>query len=567
MSRAFIGILVGLVALVGAMAMPPLLAQAPGQIPADVAKARSLIAEKKYAEAETILEGFIKQNPRAPGALLSLGMARQGQEKWDLAIEAYEKAAEFPAIRPTALYNVACVLSLRNETEAAFTKLKAAVDAGFEDRELLKTDADLANLRKAKSIDGLIPPILKGQDLFTEPIKIIHALDGEGTNHQFGWVLARIGDIDEDGVTDFATTAIGYRGASGKVYAYSGKTGKELFSHVGKPASILGNGAAGVGDVNADGTPDLAVCGPGGKGFVEVLSGKDGSTITYIEGDDTTSAFGSKICGVGDINRDGHDDFVVTAMRAKGKADQSGACYGYSGKDGKRLFQIDGEETGDQFGSGASCNREAKGRLLAVGAQDAGPGNRGQVYVYSLDGGSPVLKFTVKPDENSTDLGQMFLSFPGDANGDGVKDLFCSDFNYVTEGRATGRILLISGHDGSVIRTIVGQVPGEGLGTSNSDAGDVDGDGVGDLIVGAWQNAQGARSGGRTYLYSGKTGKTLTQWTCKQAGDTFGFDAIGIGDVNGDGRVDFAVTSAWSNIKGSKTGRVFVIAGQDYGKS
>ena len=68
-------------------------------------------------------------------------------------------------------------------------------------------------------------------------------------------------------------------------------------------------------------------------------------------------------------------------------------------------------------------------------------------------------------------------------------------------------------------------------------------------------------SGGKVYLYSGASGKQLAAWTCKQQGDTFGFDATGLGDVDGDGAIDFLLTSAWSPVHGPKTGRVFIFAG------
>ena len=122
-----------------------------------------------------------------------------------------------------------------------------------------------------------------------------------------------------------------------------------------------------------------------------------------------------------------------------------------------------------------------------------------------------------------------------------------------------------SGADGRELLSISGWVAGEGLGTSPSNAGDVDGDGIGDLVVGAWQNREGTKSGGKVYLYraAGK-GTLLRSWTCRQAGDTFGFDACGIGDVDGDGWIDYLLTSAWSNQRGQKTGRVFIVAGDDF---
>ena len=91
-------------------------------------------------------------------------------------------------------------------------------------------------------------------------------------------------------------------------------------------------------------------------------------------------------------------------------------------------------------------------------------------------------------------------------------------------------------------------------------AGDVDGDGHADLIVGAWQYAGGAIGGGRAYLYSGKDGRLMKTYTCRIPGDTFGFDAVAMGDVDGDGTTDFLITSGWSGIHGFHSGRVFIIS-------
>ena len=204
---------------------------------------------------------------------------------------------------------------------------------------------------------------------------------------------------------------------------------------------------------------------------------------------------------------------------------------------------------------------QADATWIAVGAQDAGPGNRGRAYVYQVIDGQPKLKFHIDGDQQSVDLGKMFVAFPGDLNGDGTPDVYASDFLDNSGARGAGKVVLCSGVDGSRLYEIAGQQPGEGLGTSPSDAGDIDGDGVGDLAVGAWQHASGAPSGGRVTLYRGTDGQPLATWTCNQQGDTFGFDSVGIGDVDGDGVGDLLITSAWANVRGARTGRVFVIAG------
>ena len=198
------------------------------------------------------------------------------------------------------------------------------------------------------------------------------------------------------------------------------------------------------------------------------------------------------------------------------------------------------------------------GTLLVVGAPQAGPDHHGRTYVFKSAAEKPA--FTFDPEASGQALGAMFLSLPGDLDGDGYPDVYASDFSDNGKAPGAGRIYVHSGKDGHRIFTLTGETPGEGFGTSPSAAGDVDGDGVPDLIVGAWQYSVPANSGGRAYLFSGKSGKLLKTYTCRTPGDTFGFDSVGIGDTNKDGAVDFLITSAWSGVKGFHSGRVFLIS-------
>lgn len=404
------------------------------------------------------------------------------------------------------------------------------------------------------------------EKIFVEETRIIHVLNGEKAGDEFGWVARIIGDVDDDNVIDFVTTAPSFGNGRGKIYVYSTKSAKLLYEVEGDGRERLGNGAAGAGDVNGDSVPDVIAGAPNGKqgGKAYVYSGKDGEVLLTLGGPKTSGQFGYKVSSLGDVDGDGFGDVIVGAIAANGKQAKSGAAYAFSGQSGKMLFQLDGERSGDKFGSAIAAIQKGEHHLIAVGAQDAGENKGGCVYIYQVNDGAATLAFQIKGDTKSANLGQMFVSFPGDVNQDGVPDVYASDFNDSTANRGAGKIVVHSGADGSQLYAVTGKQPGEGFGTSPSDAGDVNGDGIGDLVVGAWQHRSGAPSGGQVTLLNGADGKKMDAWTCQVQGDTFGFDAVGIGDVDGDDQVDFLLTSAWAEINGPKTGRVFVIAGKDY---
>ena len=156
----------------------------------------------------------------------------------------------------------------------------------------------------------------------------------------------------------------------------------------------------------------------------------------------------------------------------------------------------------------------------------------------------------------------MFLSVVGDLNADGVQDVYISDWGDNAAAPGAGKVYLYSGKDGSRLFALQGEAAGDGYGIGISDAGDVDGDGFDDLVVGAWQHASAAPSGGKLYVHSGRDGHLLYSITGNVPGETLGFDTTGMGDVNGDGIPDFLVTSAYSVKNGFQSGRTLIISGR-----
>ena len=102
----------------------------------------------------------------------------------------------------------------------------------------------------------------------------------------------------------------------------------------------------------------------------------------------------------------------------------------------------------------------------------------------------------IEADETGAALGAMFVSVLGDVDADGVPDVYASDWSNAAKGPSTGRIYVHSGKDGRRIFALTGETPGEGFGIGPATAGDVDHDGHADLIVGSWQYAGAAVSGG-----------------------------------------------------------------------
>jgi hypothetical protein len=345
----------------------------------------------------------------------------------------------------------------------------------------------------------------------------------------FGWAVADLRDMDGDAVPEVITgDPFGY-GYSGSTVVLSGRDGQERLRSPGQPGSLEGYAVADAGDQDGDGASDLISGAPGLDAAI-VYSGATGDVLRTLSGEPMES-FGVAVGRAGDVDGDGVDELVVGAEWADVGGEDAGRVYLMSGDE--VLWYVDGEVAGDLLGSGTGSLGDVTGDGVpdvAVGAR----GNGGRVYVLSGTDGAVV--HTLTDPAGGGVLGSFFVSGVGDLDGDSVPDLYGGDY-------AVARAHVWSGATGAELLTLQGETPQEGLGPGRY-AGDVDGDGVPDLAVGSYLYGEGA---GRVTVFSGADGSVLRTVTSLTAGENFGFDTIGLGDVDGDGSIDLLVSAATGN--------------------
>lgn len=178
-------------------------------------------------------------------------------------------------------------------------------------------------------------------------------------SHYFGTAVGGGGDVDGDGVPDVIVSDpefhVRRHFAPGAAWVFSGATGRELFKVVGADdGSYTGGAVAILGDLDGDGHAEFAVGAPyddrwsstGGTGFAEVHSGADGSLRSWyapVFPNVRIGQLGTDVANVGDVNRDGIDDYTVSS---------TGVAFLQSGRDGRLLYHYEnlGNATGFRYG-------------------------------------------------------------------------------------------------------------------------------------------------------------------------------------------------------------------------
>ncbi len=371
----------------------------------------------------------------------------------------------------------------------------------------------------------------------------LYTFEGESPADRFGSALSGLGDVDGDGRADVLVGAWrgdGFVAHGGRAVAYSGATGEVLWELLGEQEfERLGFGLDAGLDLSGDGIGDAVVGSPSaqaGQGWVTVVRGDTGAIQLELPGFEAGADFGRAVALVEDVNGDGLAEVAVGAPFSDAGGLNAGRVTLHCGATGEELWSAVGGGF-DQFGfalcGAGDLNADGCGDLW-VGApfEDAGAFNSGALHL--LSGRDGARLWTVGGDEVGGQFG-FDVARAGDVDGDGLLDVIAAAPGSDAGGLDSGAAEVRSGVDGSLVFGIAGEGPSEYL-SAVAGVGDVDGDGRGDVAVGAAGAGKG--EAGRVRVFSGSGSGLLQAFEGEGAHDWMGASLEGLGDVDGDGVPD-----------------------------
>lgn len=407
---------------------------------------------------------------------------------------------------------------------------------------------------------------------------------------KFGWSVANAGDLNGDGYSDVvagAYTAASGEAAEGMVYVYYGSSAgipaaPSVTLQVDQAGAQFGISVDGAGDVNGDGYSDLIV---GANGWESsVARDREGAVFIYhgsatgipnapsqtILGNVSLRRLGSTVAGLGDINGDGFSDIAIgSALAANGQTNEGLVWIHLGSATGivtPQRHLLERSQTAAQFGLGVAPAGDVNGdgyNDVIIGAHkfeftpgcpDAGCDD-GLIAIYHGSANALGAGANPAPASLFNTIGFSVrtgwaVSTAGDVNADGYSDVIIGDWrDSVGTSFYEGTAFVFHGSAAGIV-TVPATILQPNLtqcyfGQSVSTAGDINGDGYADVMVGAIQFSNGHLNEGATFVYlggvTGVSSSSFLRYESNTINGQMGESVSTAGDVNGDGYSDMVV--------------------------
>jgi predicted outer membrane repeat protein len=432
---------------------------------------------------------------------------------------------------------------------------------------------------------GLLIPLAAARGAQDPVQHLLFNHSGSETLAGLGSAVLRVGDLDNDGRSEYAVGAPGaFSNSRGRVEIHSGATGKTLMILEGAPGADglgdrFGASLALFPDLDGDGQAELVVGAPldddGGSqsGTVSLFSLVTGNLLVRVPGAAPEMRLGDRLLVPGDVNYDGLPDLIAAGSYSSHVRAISGAwlksqALGQPPVGSVLLWSVTGE-AGSDFGRELALVgdlNQDQVQDLAVGVPFGGNPKTPTGQVCLLSGLNGICMATLTGSQAAERFGEGLAAL-SDLDGDGRPELA---IGRPGAGGTLGRIdvwrgsalatLALGGSagGGAVLWSTAGLQPGEGLGTRLASGADLDADGHFDLAaVGLLFGVQGGTS--RVRLLSGISGTSLGNYFGSNSAGRFGLALDLSGDINGDAKPDLLVGAPMDGADAA--GRISVLSG------